>query len=155
MNSALMRKAIELSIENVNAGRGGPFAAIIVKDGEVIAEGTNLVTSTNDASAHAEVVAIREACRRLQCFELRGCEIYSSAEPCPMCMGLVYWARLAKVYYGNSAEDAARAGFDDAYIYRELALPTVERAIPMEQIMRAEAWCGFEAWGKKADKITY
>jgi tRNA(Arg) A34 adenosine deaminase TadA len=150
-----MRRAIELSVENVNAGRGGPFAALVVRSGEVIAEGTNLVTSTNDPTAHAEVVAIREACRRLKCFELKGCEIYSSAEPCPMCMGLVYWARLAKVYYGNSAQDAAKAGFDDAFIYRELTLPSVERAIPMEQIMRQEARAGFVAWEKKPDKIIY
>jgi guanine deaminase len=155
VKSSLMRRAIELSVDNVNTGRGGPFAALIVRGGEVIAEGTNLVTSTNDPSAHAEVVAIREACRRLKCFELKGCDIYCSAEPCPMCMGLVYWARLAKVYYGNSAQDAGRAGFDDAFIYRELTLPSIERAIPMEQVMREEAWAGFEAWEKKPDKISY
>jgi tRNA(Arg) A34 adenosine deaminase TadA len=128
---------------------------VVVRGGEIIAEGMNQVLATNDPSAHAEVVAIREACRKLKIFQLSGCEIYSSCEPCPMCMGLIYWARPEKVYYANTAEDAAKIGFDDAFIYHELTLPAGQRAIPMEQVLREEARAAFAAWEKKPDKIVY
>ena len=123
MQNSFMARAIELSIENVRSGRGGPFAAVVVKDGKMIAEGLNCVTSTNDPTAHAEVMAIREACKKLGIFELTGCEIYTSCEPCPMCMGAIYWARPERVYFGNTAADAAEAGFDDSLIYQEIVQP--------------------------------
>ena len=149
-----MQRAIELSIKNLESG-GGPFGAVVVKDNHIIGEGTNQVTSTNDPSAHAEVVAIREACRQLKCFQLKGCEIYTSCEPCPMCMALVYWAHLDKVYYANTAADAAKIGFDDARIYRELKLPHAERSLPLIQMMRNEALVAFNAWQQKPDKVRY
>lgn len=155
MNNPFMSRAIELSIENVRAGRGGPFAAVVVKDGRIIAEGTNRVTSTNDPTAHAEIVAIREACRALGTFQLASCEIYTSCEPCPMCQGAIYWARPARVYYANSAEDAARVRFDDVDILRELNLPPSSRRIPMMQMMREEGQEAFRLWEKKSDKIPY
>ena len=124
-----MRRAIALSLENVRSGRGGPFAAVVVRGDEIIAKGTNHVTSTNDPSAHAEMLAVREACRALKHFQLTGCELYTSCEPCPMCLGLIYWARPDKVYYANTAEDAAAIGFDDSRIYRELASPPAARSI--------------------------
>lgn len=150
-----MRRAIELSLENVRSGNGGPFGAVVVQRGSIIGEGANQVLTTNDPSAHAEVVAVREACHRLGSFQLSGCEIYSSCEPCPMCMGLIYWARPEMVYFANSAEDAAKIGFDDAFIYRELTLPPEKRAIAMQQMMREEAQTAFAAWDKKADKTVY
>jgi guanine deaminase len=150
-----MRRAIALSLENVNAGRGGPFAALVVRGGEIIGEGTNQVTSTNDPSAHAEMLAIRAACRRLNHFQLKGCEIYSSCEPCPMCLGLIYWARPEKVYYAASAEDAAAIGFDDSRIYHELQSPHSQRSIPTKQMLRQEALLAFRAWREKPDKIPY
>ncbi len=150
-----MQRAIHLSLENVRFGRGGPFAAVVVKEGEIIGEGTNQVTSTNDPSAHAEVVAIRAACRRLQSFKLPGCRIYSSCEPCPMCLGLIYWAGLEKVYYANTKQDAAEIGFDDSRIYRELGLPQEQRALPMQQIDREQALEAFRDWQAKPDKIPY
>jgi tRNA(Arg) A34 adenosine deaminase TadA len=150
-----MRRAIELSISNVESGRGGPFGAVVVKEGRIVGEGVNQVLATNDPSAHAEVVAVREACRKLNTFQLPGCEIYSSCEPCPMCMGLIYWARPESVYYANTAEDAARIGFDDAFIYHELALPPGKRSIHMQQMMREEAQSAFLAWERKPDKIKY
>ena len=149
-----MQRAIELSIKNLESG-GGPFGAVVVKDNHIIGEGTNQVTSTNDPSAHAEVVAIREACRQLKCFQLKGCEIYTSCEPCPMCMALVYWAHLDKVYYANTAADAAKIGFDDARIYQELKLPHAERSLPLIQMMRNEALVAFNAWQQKPDKVRY
>jgi guanine deaminase len=155
METAFMRKAIELSIENVRSGKGGPFAALVVKDGKIIAAGTNLVTSAFDPTAHAEVVAIREACRSLSQFQLPGCEIYTSCEPCPMCMGAIYWARPARVYFANTYADAARIGFDDSFIYQQLKLPARERAIPMIQLMRDEALSAFQEWERKADRIPY
>ena len=155
MPNQFMHRAIELSLENIRSGRGGPFAAIVVKDGEIIGEGTNQVTSSNDPSAHAEVVAIRAACRRLHHFKLTGCDLYTSCEPCPMCMGLIYWAGLARVYYANTKQDAAEAGFDDSRIYRELALPIQNRAIPAQQMMREQAQAAFRAWRDKPDKIPY
>jgi guanine deaminase len=155
VQNTFMKRAIELSLENVKSRRGGPFAAVIVKSGEIIGEGTNQVTSTNDPSAHAEVVAIRAACKSLEDFQLTGCEIYSSCEPCPMCMGLIYWARPDALYYANSAGDAAAIGFDDARIYAELARPPQKRSIPMVQMMQAEALQAFRAWQEMPDKVQY
>jgi guanine deaminase len=155
MRNAFMARAIELSVENVKAGRGGPFAAVIVKDGKVLAEGTNCVTSTNDPTAHAEIVAIREACKKLGHFELKGCEIYTTCEPCPMCIGAIYWARPARVYFASTAADASRAGFEDSLIYEELNRPPAARKIPMTQLMREEALVAFRAWEEKPDKISY
>jgi tRNA(Arg) A34 adenosine deaminase TadA len=155
MGNPFMARAIQLSIENVYSGRGGPFGAVVVKDGAVIAEGSNQVTSTNDPTAHAEVVAIREACRSLALFDLEGCEIYCSCEPCPMCLGAIYWARVSRIYFANADEDASKIGFDDSLIYRELAQPHAERKIPMIQMMREEALEAFRAWQNKPDKIEY
>jgi guanine deaminase len=155
MHNAFMARAIELSIENVRSGRGGPFGAVVVKDGKIIAEGVNCVTLTNDPTAHAEVSAIREACQKLGVFELAGCEIYTSCEPCPMCLGAIYWARPARIYFGNSAADAANAGFDDSLIYQELAKPHSLRKIPMIQLMGEEALEAFRAWEKMPNKIRY
>jgi guanine deaminase len=150
-----MARAIELSIENVRSGRGGPFGTVIVKGRQVIAEGTNRVTTTNDPTAHAEIVAIRAACRQLGTFDLKGCEIYASCEPCPMCLGAIYWARLARVYFAGLASDASSAGFDDSFIYRQIARPYSDRKIPMIQMMREEALQAFRAWAAKPDKIVY
>jgi guanine deaminase len=155
MGNPFMARAIELSIESVRSGRGGPFGAVIVKDGSILAEGVNQVTSNNDPTAHAEVLAVRQACQKLGVFDLKGCEIYASCEPCPMCLGAIYWARLARVYYGNTAADAARIGFDDSLIYREIAQPHAERAIRMIQMMREEALAAFRAWEERSDKISY
>ena len=150
-----MARAIELSIENVRSGRGGPFGAVIVRNGTVIAEGANCVTATNDPTAHAEIIAIREACRKLGAFELTGCEIYTSCEPCPMCLGAIYWARPDRVFYANTAADAARAGFDDSFIYGEIPRPPNKRKIQMTQMMRAEAGEAFLAWEKQGNKVRY
>jgi guanine deaminase len=155
MHNAFMARAIELSIENVRSGRGGPFAAVVVSDGKLIAEGANCVTLTNDPTAHAEVMAIRAACRKLGIFELKDCEIYTSCEPCPMCLGAIYWARPARVYFAGTAADASKAGFDDAYIYREIVLPPAKRKIPMVPMMRKEALKAFQSWEEKRDKTPY
>lgn len=155
IRNSFMAEAIELSRANVRDGSGGPFAAIIVKDGEVIARGTNLVTSTNDPTAHAEIVAIREACKRLKTFHLSGCELYTTCEPCPMCLGAIYWARLDRVYYANTRYDAAHIGFDDLSIHNELSLPLSDRKIEMVQMMREEALVAFREWEEKEDKIPY
>ncbi len=152
---AFMARAIALSLENIRSNQGGPFAALIVKDGEIIAEGTNRVTSANDPTAHAEIVAIREACRRLRQFDLVSCEIYASSEPCPMCLGAIYWARLAKIYFANTAADAAEIGFDDSLIYEEIRRPVAQRRIPMISLMRSEALKVFRAWENKKDKVPY
>jgi guanine deaminase len=154
MNSEFMRRAVALALENIRNG-GGPFAAVIVKDGRVIAEGANCVTTENDPTAHAEVVAIRAACKALGSFQLTGCEMYSSCEPCPMCMGAIYWARPARVYYAGTAQDAAAVGFDDAFIYKEFALPHLERGIPMTQLLHEEGIGIFRAWAAKIDKASY
>lgn len=154
MSLNFMRQAIALAQENVRNG-GGPFAAVIAKNGALIATGANRVTATNDPTAHAEVVAIREACKRLESFQLDHCELFTTCEPCPMCLGAIYWARPAKVYYAASAADAAAAGFDDAFIYRELALPHHQRSIPMDQMLREEASTIFQAWLAKPDKAAY
>ena len=150
-----MARAIQLSIEGVRSGRGGPFGSVIVKDGKIIAEAANQVTSNNDPTAHAEVLAIRKACESLRCFELKNCELYTSCEPCPMCLGAIYWARISRIYFANTAEDAAKIGFDDSFIYDELKQPYSERRIPAVQIMREEALAGFRAWADKPDKTSY
>lgn len=150
----LMRKAIELSIENVDNG-GGPFGAVIARGGEVVATGVNRVTANNDPTAHAEVSAIRAAALRLGTFDLSDCEIYTSCEPCPMCLGAIYWARLGKVYFANTNDDARDIGFDDSFIYEELALPRDRRKLPSEKMMRNEAIRAFEMWEGKEDKVEY
>ncbi len=155
MDNPFMARAIQLSLDNVLSGQGGPFGAVVVKNGSIVAEGANRVTSTNDPTAHAEVVAIREACSKLRVFELAGCEIYTSCEPCPMCLGAIYWARLARVYFGNLASDASKIGFDDSFIYREIAQVLRRRSIPMVPMMRDEALAAFRAWQDKPNKIPY
>ena len=150
-----MKRAIALSEEMMRANRGGPFGAVVVKDGAIIAEGHNMVTSANDPTAHAEVVAIRRACDALGTFTLEGCEIYTSCEPCPMCLAAIYWARLSRVYYANSRADAAAIGFDDDHIYREIPLPITERALPMERLLAEEAARAFREWDEKPDKTPY
>jgi guanine deaminase len=156
MSNTYMARAIELSIENVKLG-GGPFAAVIVKDGKIIAEGVNSLTAENDPTAHAEIVAIRAACRALGTFELTGCEMYTSCEPCPMCLGAIYWARPVCVFFANAAADAAKAGFDDAFIYDEIQRPHSQRKIPSIQLllMREPALAAFHAWHEKNDKTHY
>lgn len=149
-----MREAIRLSIENVKNG-GGPFGAVIVKDGEIIATGVNRVTSQHDPTAHAEVSAIRAACSKLGVFDLSGCDIYTSCEPCPMCLGAIYWAHLDKLYYANTKDDAKDIGFDDAFIYREMELPISERNLSYESLLRDEALQTFNLWRNKTDKIEY
>jgi tRNA(Arg) A34 adenosine deaminase TadA len=150
-----MRQAIALALENVRSGEGGPFAALIVKDEQVIAKGTNRVTSTNDPTAHAEVVAIREACQVLRNFQLEGCELYSTCEPCPMCLGAIYWARPSRIFYASSAAEAAAAGFDDQFIYEEMKLPAEKRRIPITQMLREESLSIFAAWAKQPNKLAY
>jgi len=150
----LMRKAIDLSLENVR-NNGGPFGAVIAKDGEIIATGLNRVTSSCDPTAHAEVSAIREAARKLGTFNLSGCEIYTSCEPCPMCLGAIYWARLDKMYYGNNKTDAANIGFDDSFIYDEISLKPDDRKLHSENLLRNEAIKAFEEWAHMDDKIEY
>ena len=150
-----MREAIRLSIENMRAGNGGPFGAVVVKDGKIIARGFNQVTSSNDPTAHAEVVAIREACKVLNSFQLEDCEIYTSCEPCPMCLGAIYWARPSKMYYANTKKDAANIGFDDQFIYEELDLPLDKRQLAAEQLLQDEAIVAFKEWEEKINKIVY
>jgi guanine deaminase len=155
MSAEFMRRAIALALENVRLGHGGPFAALVAKDGRVIAEGANSVTSTNDPTAHAEIVAIREACRVLKNFQLAECDLYTTCEPCPMCLGAIYWARPARVFYAGVAADAADAGFDDAFIYDELKVAPEERRIPMLQCMREESLAIFSAWKQQTNKTPY
>lgn len=155
MNIEFLKEAARLSGENINAGKGGPFGCVIVKDGKIIARGTNLVTSANDPTAHAEVVAIREACKTLKTFQLTSCEIYTSCEPCPMCLGAIYWARPDKVYYANTRDDAAAIGFDDDFIYQEIAVPIAARKISFVHAPIQEASAVFENWTKKENKIEY
>ena len=149
-----MRRAVELSIENVNNG-GGPFGAVIVRDGEIIADGVNRVTANNDPTAHAEVTAIRAACAKLGTFQLDGCVVYTSCEPCPMCLSAIYWAGISKIYYGNTKKDADDINFGDDFIYEEIAKPYAARRIPMMQLLREEALAAFRAWEEKPDKIEY
>jgi guanine deaminase len=155
MSADLMRRAIALALENVRSGRGGPFAALVAKDGKVIGEGANSVTATNDPTAHAEIVAIRAACRALGTFQLTGCELYTTCEPCPMCLGAIYWARPARVFYAGAAADAADAGFDDAFIYDELQRPSESRRVPMIQLMREESLAIFAAWKQQPNRTEY
>lgn len=150
-----MNEAIRLSDESSKAGKGGPFGCVIVKNGKIIAHGSNLVTSSNDPTAHAEVVAIREACKILNTFQLTGCELYTSCEPCPMCLGAIYWARPDKVYYANTREEAAAIGFDDDFIYREIAIPIDARKISFEHIESDEAKQVFHDWKNNPNKIKY
>ena len=154
MKNKFMTRAIELSIESVNTG-GGPFGSVIVKDEKIIAEGFNKVTSTNDPTAHGEIVAIRKACKSLNNFNLSGCELHSTCEPCPMCLSAIYWAHIDKVYYANTRDDAKKIDFDDSLIYSELLKNVKIRKIPMAQMMREEALEAFELWDKKADKVKY
>ena len=149
-----MDKAIALAVESVRTG-GGPFGAVVVKDGRVIGTGVNSVTQTNDPTAHAEVLAIRAACAALGSFQLEGCDLYTSCEPCPMCLGAIYWARPRAVYFGGLASDAAEAGFDDAFIYQEIPKPPRERAIPFVSLMRDEALVVFAEWKAKKDRVEY
>jgi len=155
MTNPFMARAIQLSIENVRSGQGGPFGAVVVKDEKIIAEAVNCVTSTNDPTAHAEIIAIRQACAKLGVFELLDCEIYTSCEPCPMCLGAIYWARLARVYFASTALDASKAGFDDSLIYREVSKQHSQRKIPMIQIMRDDALEAFAAWERQLNKHPY
>lgn len=150
-----MQKAIELSIDNVKQNKGGPFGAVVVKDGKIIATGANCVTSDNDPTAHAEVTAIRNACKTLASFQLDDCEIYTSCEPCPMCLGAIYWARPKAVYYGNTKADAAEIDFDDQFIYDELDLPLSNRNLKMVEFMRDEANEAFKLWKKNTQKVEY
>ena len=154
MKNEFMKKAIELSIESVNKG-GGPFGCVIVKNEKIISEGSNKVTSSNDPTAHGEIVAIREACKKINNFSLSGYELYSTCEPCPMCLSAIYWARISKIYFANSREDAQKIDFDDSLIYSELQKNINGRKIPMIQMMRNEALRAFELWDKKIDKVKY
>jgi guanine deaminase len=154
-NPIYMERAIALATENVTSGRGGPFGAVIVRGGEIVATGVNLVTASNDATAHAEVVAIRNACAALKSFQLSGCEIYTSCEPCPMCLSAIYWARCEGIFYGNSATDAAAAGFDDAFLYAEMKRSVGERKIPAVNLLPEKAIASFDAWRNHAGRIDY
>ncbi len=150
-----MRQAIRLATENVSSGRGGPFGAVVVKDGNVIATGANQVTASNDPTAHAEVVAIRNACAALGTFQLSGCDVYTSCEPCPMCLAALYWSRCRAIFYGNSAEDAARVGFDDSFLYQEVRKPIDQRSIPISRLLPGEAQESFTAWQGSPFKVDY
>ena len=154
MKNEFMQRAIELSVESVNHG-GGPFGSVIVKHNKIIAEGSNKVTLTNDPTAHGEIVAIRDACKKLNNFTLNDSELYSSCEPCPMCLSAIYWARITKIYFANTREDAQKIDFDDSLIYSEFKKNIKERKIPMIQIMRNEALVAFDLWNNKTDKVKY
>lgn len=154
MNPKYMQRAIELAENSVKNG-GGPFGAVIVKNGEVVAEGSNCVTLDNDPTAHAEVTTIRKACKELNTFDLNGCEVYTSCEPCPMCLSAIYWARIDRIYYGCCKEDAKNIGFDDSFIYEQIELKPEERTIPSTQILHKEALSAFRMWEEKDDKIEY
>lgn len=150
-----MREAIHLADEGVTKGRGGPFGCVVVRRGEIVGRGSNRVTSTNDPTAHAEVTAIRDACARLGTFSLADCELYTSCEPCPMCLSAIYWARIPTVFYGNTRTDAAAIGFDDDFIYRQIPLPIEQRAVAMRPLLRDEAQESFRLWTDKTDKVRY
>jgi len=150
-----MTRAVELALENVRSGQGGPFAAVVARNGSLLAEGVNRVTVMKDPTAHAEVLAIRRACHVLGSWHLTGCEIYTTCEPCPMCLGAIYWARVDRIYFACSRDDAAAAGFDDSLIYQEVARPSSERRIPMEPLMRADALAIFSAWKTQSAKVPY
>ena len=156
MNQAdFMNRAIALSKETMRAGMGGPFGAVVVKSGTIIAEGVNQVPFTNDPTAHAEIAAIRAACKALASFNLEACDLYASCEPCPMCLGAIYWARIARLYYGNRREDAVRIGFDDGHIYREIGRPIEKRVIPTTLLLAEEARAAFEAWLEMPNRVQY
>lgn len=155
MSKEFMQEAIALAAQGMHANQGGPFGAVIVKDGEIIGRGNNCVTSHNDPTAHAEVNAIRDACQHLNTFNLAGCEIYTSCEPCPMCLAAIYWARLDAVYMGANRHDAADIGFDDHFFYEEIGKPIDQRTVPMHQLMHSEAKAVFAEWAAKEDKVTY
>jgi guanine deaminase len=155
MNQKFMREAIRLSIQMMRRGKGGPFGAIVVKGNRIVGRGSNQVTSANDPTAHAEIVALRDACQRLKTFQLEDCDLYTSCEPCPMCLSALYWARIRSVFYGNTRRDAAGIAFDDDFIYREVALPIRERKLVMKQLLRDEAMAAFVEWEHKTDKIPY
>jgi guanine deaminase len=155
MKEKFMREAIRLSLSKMRGNCGGPFGAVVVRKGKIVGHGWNRVTSTNDPTAHAEISAIRDACKKLKTFQLDDCELYTSCEPCPMCLAAIYWARFKKVYYANTRKDAARIKFDDDLIYREMAQPIASRKIPMRQLLRGEAQKVFAEWNKKPDKTVY
>ena len=154
-NPEFLRRAIALATRNVVSGAGGPFAALIVREGQIVGEGVNTVTTTNDPTAHGEVNAIRAAAKSLGTFTLAGCELYTSCEPCPMCLAASYWARIDAIYYGASAADAARAGFDDAFLYAELRKDQPSRSLPTTQLLGDEAWASFAAWNVSPNKVAY
>ena len=154
MKNKFMQRAIELSIESINSG-GGPFGSVIVKDDKIISEGMNRVTVDNDPTSHGEILAIRNACKKLNTFNLSNCSLYSSCEPCPMCMSAIYWSRIGKVYYANTRDDAKKINFDDSLIYSEIPKKNEDKKIPMKQMMRNEALKAFDLWDKKTDKIEY
>ena len=154
-NPEFMKEAIRIAVENVENGTGGPFGAVVVRDGKIIATSGNTVVPDNDPTAHAEVNAIRKACKQLDSFQLKGCEIYSSCEPCPMCLGAIYWARLDKMYYANNKTDAKNIGFDDSFIYDELSLKPSARKLPSEVLLAEEAIKAFQQWTEKSDKVEY
>ncbi len=155
MNPDFLRQAIRLSIENLQTSGGGPFGAVVVRDGEIVGRGQNRVVPTNDPTAHAEVVAIRDACSALRTYTLEGCEIYTSCEPCPMCLGAIYWSHVGRIYYAATRADADEAGFRDDRLYREISLPNSERSIPMIQGMREEACEAFKEWLSKPQRVEY
>tara|TARA_R110002073_G_scaffold4213_1_gene27917 strand:- start:54154 stop:54696 length:543 start_codon:yes stop_codon:yes gene_type:complete len=154
-HQSFMSEAVKSAIRGMEANEGGPFGCIVVKNGEIVGRGNNKVTSTNDPTAHAEITAIRDACKNLKSFQLDDCIIYTSCEPCPMCLGAIYWARPQKVYYGSNQQDAAAIGFDDAFIYEEIPLPYEKRSIPFEQCAREIALEPFKKWSEKEDKTKY
>jgi tRNA(Arg) A34 adenosine deaminase TadA len=155
MKEKFMREAIRLSIQMMRRGKGGPFGAVVVRNGKIVGRGFNQVTSANDPTAHAEIVAIRAACQRLKTFQLEDCELYTSCEPCPMCLSAIYWARLRSVFYGNTRKEAAKIDFDDDFIYREVALPIGKRSLKMKQLLHDEALAAFTEWQRKTDKVLY
>jgi len=150
-----MREAIKLADEGMHGGRGGPFGCVVVRQGKIVGRGQNRVTSTNDPTAHAEVTAIRDACANLQTFQLTDCELYTSCEPCPMCLSAIYWARIPQIFFANTRQDAAEIGFDDDFIYRQIPLPLEKRAIKISQLLREEGLKTFQGWTKKTDKVRY
>jgi len=155
MNPVFMKRAIDLAVANVQLGRGGPFGSVILRDGKIVGEGTNLVTSSNDPTAHAEVPAIRAACASQRTFQLDGCDLYTTCEPCPMCMGAIYWARLGRVFYGSTPADAADAGFSDTFIYQQIDVPHAQRHIPFVSLMREASLACFDAWNAETDRVDY
>ncbi|MBI2517169.1 MAG: nucleoside deaminase [Opitutae bacterium] len=154
-HDSFMREAIKLADDGMRSGRGGPFGCVVVRRGEIVGRGSNRVTSTNDPTAHAEVTAIRDACAKLKTFQLTDCELYTSCEPCPMCLSAIYWARIPTVFYGNTRQDAAAIGFDDDFIYQQVPLPPEKRAIRMQPLLRTEALATFQGWAAKPDKVKY